>query len=152
MVKSTELDNQPGTWIERWYGSGEERGWWIVKDRTHIAHLGADVHSAIVHKVVATHNDELRHLLQIEQCLNEWLDKTQWVQTSVQPHEWEMHRTDVISQRFAEITKQRDDMLVALKECMVDADNYEARTCKKLVGGWPQKAREAIAKVTGEVK
>jgi hypothetical protein len=33
----------------------------------------------------------------------------------------------------------------ALTECMVEADDYEARTGKKLVGEWPDKARAALA-------
>lgn len=41
------------------------------------------------------------------------------------------------------------DLLVALQECMADADAYEQRSGKKLVGGWPEKARAAIAKATG---
>lgn len=38
------------------------------------------------------------------------------------------------------------DLLDALRACIADADGYEARTGRALVGGWPAKARAAIAK------
>lgn len=94
---------------------------------------------------------ELRHLNSVDRCLNEWLDKTQWVQTSAQSHELGMHRADVISQRFSEITKQRDELLVALKEISAienqdyGADWEEIEQARNI-------ANVTIAKVTGETK
>jgi len=41
------------------------------------------------------------------------------------------------------------ELLEALIECMADASEYEAREGVKLVGGWPAKARAAIAKAEG---
>ena len=46
-------------WVERWYGSGPERGWWICCGREHIAHLGTEVSSDEVSKIVDAHN---RHI------------------------------------------------------------------------------------------
>lgn len=45
-----------GVWTERWYGSGPERGWWVVCGRDHIAHLGTEVSSDEVRKIVDAHN------------------------------------------------------------------------------------------------
>lgn len=46
----------PEQWRERWYGSGSEKGWWIVCGRNRIAHLGVQVSSDEVSKVVDAHN------------------------------------------------------------------------------------------------
>ena len=51
---------QPSTqqdrWVERWYGSLAEKGWWICCGREHIAHLGIEVSSDEVRKIVDAHN------------------------------------------------------------------------------------------------
>ena len=48
---------EPVAWAERWYGSGPERGWWIVCGRDHIAHLGpSEFAQEAVGKIVAAHN------------------------------------------------------------------------------------------------
>jgi hypothetical protein len=46
----------PEQWRECWYGSGSEKGWWIVCGRNRIAHLGVQVSSDEVSKVVDAHN------------------------------------------------------------------------------------------------
>lgn len=43
-------------WTERWYGSLAEKGWWICCGREHIAHLGTEVSSDEVRKIVDAHN------------------------------------------------------------------------------------------------
>jgi len=50
--------SEPVTWVERWYGSGAEQGWWIVCGRDHIVHLGTDVQGDgdTVRKIVDAHN------------------------------------------------------------------------------------------------
>ena len=47
---------EPVAWMEAWYGSGPERGWWIVAGRDHIAYLGDQIESDEVSKIVAAHN------------------------------------------------------------------------------------------------
>jgi hypothetical protein len=48
---------EPVAWIERWYGSGPERGWWIVCGRDHIAHLGpSEFAEEAASKIVTAHN------------------------------------------------------------------------------------------------
>lgn len=51
---------QPSTrqdrWVERWYGSLADKGWWICCGREHIAHLGTEVSSDEVRKIVDAHN------------------------------------------------------------------------------------------------
>ena len=112
-----------------------------------IERYNSGVHSQSIVEDYCESAAELRRLNNVDQCLNEWLDKTQWVQTSAQSHELGMHRADVISQRFAEITKQRDELLVALK-WMIDVTDE---------GGFPsgmclQKARAVLDKATGDTK
>lgn len=41
------------------------------------------------------------------------------------------------------------ELLEVLVECIEDANGYESRSGKMLVGGWPGKARAAIAKHGG---
>ena len=44
-------------WVERWYGSGPERGWWVICGRDHIAHLGpSEFAEEAVSKIVTAHN------------------------------------------------------------------------------------------------
>ena len=47
--------------------------------------------------------------------LNEWYDKTKWVQETVQPGERDMHRADIIKLRFQQVEAQRDALLEALE-------------------------------------
>ena len=52
-----QVEQEPVAWIERWYGSGPERGWWIVCGRDHIAHLGpAEMSGEAASKIVSAHN------------------------------------------------------------------------------------------------
>lgn len=46
---------QQARWSERWYGS-TERGWWINCGYERIAHLGTEVSSEEVRKIVDAHN------------------------------------------------------------------------------------------------
>lgn len=54
-----------------------------------------------------------------------------------------------IQEANARLIAAAPELLEALTECMAEADGYEQRTGKKLVGSWPAKARTAIAKATG---
>jgi hypothetical protein len=42
-----------------------------------------------------------------KKALEAWLDKTEWVQETVKPHELGMHRADVLKQRILEASPQR---------------------------------------------
>ena len=42
-----------------------------------------------------------------KKALEVWLDKTEWVQETVKPHELGMHRADVLKQRIQEASPQR---------------------------------------------
>lgn len=56
-TKQPQVEQEPAAWIERWYGSGPERGWWIVCGRDHIAHLGpAEMSGEAASKIVSAHN------------------------------------------------------------------------------------------------
>ena len=57
VVEQPQGEQEPVAWIERWYGSGPERGWWIVCGRDHIAHLGpAEMSGEAASKIVSAHN------------------------------------------------------------------------------------------------
>ena len=56
-LEQPQVEQEPAAWIERWYGSGPERGWWIVCGRDHIAHLGpAEMSGEAASKIVSAHN------------------------------------------------------------------------------------------------
>lgn len=56
-LEQPQVEQEPVAWIERWYGSGPERGWWIVCGRDHIAHLGpAEMSGEAASKIVSAHN------------------------------------------------------------------------------------------------
>ena len=56
-LEQTQGEQETVAWIERWYGSGPERGWWIVCGRDHIAHLGpAEMSGEAASKIVSAHN------------------------------------------------------------------------------------------------
>ena len=56
-LEQPRVEQEPVAWIERWYGSGPERGWWIVCGRDHIAHLGpAEMSGEAASKIVSAHN------------------------------------------------------------------------------------------------
>lgn len=58
---------------------------------------------------------ELRRLHRYEQAYNEWSEKTEWVQETVQPRELGMHRADALKQRVEHLHKVNADLLEALK-------------------------------------
>jgi len=56
-IEQPARQQEPMAWGERWYGSGPERGWWIVCGRDHIAHLGpSEFAEEAVSKIVNAHN------------------------------------------------------------------------------------------------
>ena len=48
-------------------------------------------------------------------ALNEWLEKTEWVQKTAQPKELGKHRADVINERIAELEKQVAELKESLR-------------------------------------
>ncbi len=64
-----------------------------------------------------------------KKALEVWLDKTEWVQETVKPHELGMHRADVLKQRIEEASPQRtwvgldeEDYIKAYELCDFDKD------------------------------
>jgi hypothetical protein len=69
--------------------------------QTEAQRLADDIHSAVpTYKLCQEAADELRRLAQVETAWREWLDKTEWVQTSSNAGELGMHRADVLRQRI----------------------------------------------------
>jgi hypothetical protein len=65
-----------------------------------------------------------------KKALEVWLDKTEWVQETVKPHELGMHRADVLKQRIEEASPQRtwvgltDDELFDCWESAMNGNVY----------------------------
>jgi hypothetical protein len=64
-----------------------------------------------------------------KKALEAWLDKTEWVQETVKPHELGMHRADVLKQRIEEASPQRtwvgldeEDYIKAYELCDFDKE------------------------------
>lgn len=58
---------------------------------------------------------ELRRLHRGDMSLQQWLDKTEWIQETAQPRELGMHRADVLRQRIERLHAQRQALLEALQ-------------------------------------
>ena len=82
--------------------------------------------------------DELRRLHRHELVLQDWLDKTNWVQETAQVGELGMHRADVLKKRIEKLEASNQELLEALKEV------YD--WCYPTDSPWAVKARAAIAK------
>jgi hypothetical protein len=54
-----------------------------------------------------------------------WLDKTEWVQETVKPHELGMHRADVLKQRIEEASPQRTWVGLTDKDWNRSKHNYD---------------------------
>ena len=60
-----------------------------------------------------------------KKALEVWLDKTEWVQETVKPHEFGMHRADVLKQRIEDASPtwveiDGEDWIKALELCDFD--------------------------------
>jgi hypothetical protein len=53
-----------------------------------------------------------------KKALEVWLDKTEWVQETVKPHELGMHRADVLKQRIEEALAQPEQPKVRTGNCL----------------------------------
>lgn len=82
---------------------------------------------------------ELRRLHQHELVLQDWLDKTDWVQETAQAGELGMHRADVLKKRIDALTESNQELLAALKELLHESDG-----CIHVLTY--NKTKEAIAK------
>ena len=72
-----------------------------------------------------------------KKALEVWLDKTEWVQETVKPHELGMHRADVLKQRIEEASPQRTWVGLTEAQCgvlwkvdMTPFDYYQAIEAK----------------------
>ena len=59
---------------------------------------------------------ELRRLHRHELVLQDWLDKTNWVQETAQAGELGMHRADALKKRIEKLEASNQELLAALKE------------------------------------
>ena len=60
-----------------------------------------------------------------KKALEVWLDKTEWVQETVKPHELGMHRADVLKQRIEEASPQRTWVGLDEKDWNRSKHNYD---------------------------
>lgn len=77
----------------------------------------------------------------MNEALNEWLDKTDWVQKTAHPTELGLHRADVIKARY-------DALVGALQDVVAASD----ANCGDSLANAINAARAVIAKATGESK
>jgi NAD(P)H-dependent flavin oxidoreductase YrpB (nitropropane dioxygenase family) len=81
--------------------------------------IADDIHSAVpTYKLCQEAADELRRLAQVETAWREWLDKTEWVQTSSNAGELGMHRADVLRQRIENLEAENARMRSELERPM----------------------------------
>jgi hypothetical protein len=74
-------------------------GYYIPKGKAHLP----EIELAIIAIKEALAQTEPNY----KKALEVWLDKTEWVQETVKPHELGMHRADVLKQRIEEASPQR---------------------------------------------
>lgn len=60
--------------------------------------------------------DELRRLYFVEESLNQWIEKTNWVQESCQANELGLHRADVLKKRIETLQSCLFQMQEAAKD------------------------------------
>ena len=66
--------------------------------------------------------EELRRLHLHELALQDWLDKTDWVQETAQAGELGMHRADVLKKRIEKLEAINQELLAALKDLLHESD------------------------------
>lgn len=75
---------------------------------------------------------------ELKLCVNEWIDKTNWVQDTAHWSELGMHRADVIKQRFY----QKEEEIAELKRLLLNSELVLDATKEELT---KQTNRAAIA-------
>jgi len=74
-------------------------GYYIPKGKAHLPEIELAI-TAIKEALAQTEPN-------YKKALEAWLDKTEWVQETVKPHELGMHRADVLKQRIEKASPQR---------------------------------------------
>jgi hypothetical protein len=74
-------------------------GYYIPKGKTHLPEIELAI--TAIKEALAQPEPNYKKALEV------WLDKTEWVQETVKPHELGMHRADVLKQRIEEASPQR---------------------------------------------
>ena len=91
--------------------------------------------------------DDLRRLHLHELALQDWLDKTDWVQETAQVGELGMHRADVLTKRIEKLEASNQELLAALKLVSeTDLEGADARAMYLIFEAIKHKARAAINK------
>jgi hypothetical protein len=74
-------------------------GYYIPKGKAHLPEIELAI--TAIKEALAQPESNYKKALEV------WLDKTEWVQETVKPHELGMHRADVLKQRIEEASPQR---------------------------------------------
>jgi hypothetical protein len=74
-------------------------GYYIPKGKAHLPEIELAI--TAIKEALAQPEPNYKKALEV------WLDKTEWVQETVKPHELGMHRADVLKQRIQEASPQR---------------------------------------------
>jgi len=75
-------------------------GYYIPKGKAHLPEIELAI--TAIKEALAQPEPNYKKALEV------WLDKTEWVQETVKPHELGMHRADVLKQRIEEASPQRE--------------------------------------------
>jgi hypothetical protein len=92
-------------------------GYYIPKGKAHLP----EIELAIIAIKEALAESEPNY----KKALEAWLDKTEWVQETVKPHELGMHRADVLKQRIEEASPQRTWVGLTDKDWNRSKHNYD---------------------------
>lgn len=104
--------------------------------------LFADVHPDFERAMRQRDAQLMRNRLDmVGKALDEWQEKTDWVQATVRTHELGMHRADVLRARIETLEAQRDELLDALRPLITKRMGAEQIR---------EGIQRAIAKTTGE--
>ena len=78
-----------------------------------------------------------------KKALEVWLDKTEWVQETVKPHELGMHRADVLKQRIEEALAQPNFCPICGKR--LGTNDWDIHTCTPPQRTWVGLTDEEIS-------
>ena len=98
-------------------------GYYIPKGKTHVPEIELAI--TAIKETLAQPEPNYKKALEV------WLDKTEWVQETVKPHELGMHRADVLKQRIEEASPQRtwvgltEDEVFEISNKMPYADRFD---------------------------
>jgi hypothetical protein len=101
--------------------------WDALQQLAHVSAMDYEYQQWAVEAITAIKEALAQTEPNYKKALEVWLDKTEWVQETVKPHELGMHRADVLKQRIEKASPQRtwvgldeEDYIKAYELCDFD--------------------------------